>query len=86
MKRGLNTPANSGQLAAGVWPSARRQQSATVILRPPDDPLVDRVVTVDYDVRVPPGATVVAVNDSGAVTISGVGAASRCARSRAISR
>jgi len=74
VKRGLNTPANSGQLAAGVsdHPPAR-QQSATVILRPPDDPLVDRVVTVDYDVRMPPGATVVAVNDSGAVTISGIG-------------
>ena len=73
VKRGLNTPANSGQLAAGVSDHPPvRQQSATVLLRPPDDPLVDRVVTIDYDVRVPPGATVVAVNDSGAVTISGV--------------
>lgn len=73
VKRGLNTPANSGQLAAGVADRPPvRQQGATVTLRPPDDPLVDRVVTIDYDVRVPAGATVVATNDSGAVTISGI--------------
>jgi hypothetical protein len=73
VRRQLNMPPNSGQLAAGVsdHPPAR-QQSATVELRPPADPLVDRVVTVDYDVRVPPGASVVAASDSGAVTISNV--------------
>ena len=73
VRHGLNTPANSGQLAAGVSDHPPvRQQGGTVELRPPEDPLVDRVVTIDYEVRVPPGATVVAVNDSGAVTISGI--------------
>lgn len=73
VKRGLNTPANSGQLAAGLSDRPPvRQQGATVELRPPDDPLVDRIATIDYDVRVPAGTTVVATNDSGAVTISGI--------------
>ena len=82
VRRGLNTPPNSGQLAAGVSDHPPvRQQAATVQLRPPDDPLVDRVVTIDYDVRVPPDTTVVAVNDSGLVTITGI-AGSVSARSQ----
>ncbi|HKV98792.1 MAG TPA: DUF4097 family beta strand repeat-containing protein [Vicinamibacterales bacterium] len=73
VKRGLNTPANSGQLAAGLSDHPPvRQQGATVQLAPPDDPLVDRIVTIDYDVHVPASATVVATGDSGAVTISAI--------------
>src|SRR5262245_15040148 len=73
VKRGLNMPANSGELAGSVSDHPPvRQKGATVELRPPDDPLVDRIATIDYDVRVPPATTVVAVNDSGAVTITGI--------------
>jgi len=73
VRRGLNMPANSAQLAGGVSDHPPvRQQGATVELRPPDDPLVDRIVSIDYDVRVPPATTVVAVNDSGAVTVEGI--------------
>lgn len=73
VRRQLNMPPNSGQLAGGVSDHPPvRQLGATIEVRPPDDPLVDRIVTIDYEVRVPPTATVVAVNDSGAVTVTGI--------------
>ena len=73
VRRQLNMPPNSGQLAASVSDHPPvRQQGATVEVRPPEDPLVDRIVTIDYAVRVPPATTVVALNDSGAVTITGI--------------
>jgi hypothetical protein len=67
---GLNMPLNRAQLASSAadHPSIR-QRGSTIEVRPPDDPLVDRAVTVDYEVHVPPGISLVAVNDSGKVVL-----------------
>ena len=70
-RSGLNMPVNRGQLVAdAVAHPPIRQQGATVELRPPSDPLVDRAVTIDYSVRVPPAAIVIARSDSGDIDVT----------------
>ncbi|HUL74740.1 MAG TPA: DUF4097 family beta strand repeat-containing protein [Vicinamibacterales bacterium] len=72
-RSGLNMPVNRGQLVAdAVAHPPIRQQGATVEVRPPSDPLVDRAVTIDYVVRVPPTTVVIAASDSGAVTVTAI--------------
>ena len=72
-RSGLNMPMNRGELAANVADHPPvRQQGATIELRPPADPLVDRATTIDYVVRVPPNTIIVAVSDSGDVSVTGV--------------
>jgi hypothetical protein len=70
VRTGFNMPLNSGQLASGL--AARppiELKGTTLQIRPPDDPLVDRAVSVSVDVRVPAPTPVVAVNDSGRIVI-----------------
>jgi hypothetical protein len=70
-RSGLNMPTNRSQLAADAAAHPPiRQQGATIELRPPSDPLVDRAVTVDYVVHVPAMTVVIAASDSGTVTVT----------------
>ena len=69
-RSGINLPLNAGELAAGASEHPPVQLRGTTLeIRPPGDPLVDRAVTVDYDIRMPPPLPIVAVSDSGNVTI-----------------
>ncbi len=69
-RSGINLPLNAGQLASGVADRPPVQMHGTTLqITPPGDPLVDRAVTVDYDIRVPPPFPIVAVSDSGEVTV-----------------
>lgn len=69
-RSGINLPLNGGELAAGVSEHPPVQMHGTTLeIRPPGDPLADRAVTVDYDIRIPPPLPIVAVSDSGNVTI-----------------
>lgn len=71
-RSGINLPLNAGQLAAGTADRPPVELHGTTLqISPPADPLVDRAVTVDYDIRVPPPLPLVAVSDSGEVTIKG---------------
>jgi DUF4097 and DUF4098 domain-containing protein YvlB len=47
-------------------------EGSTVRLRAPADPVEQRAVTVNYQVRVPPDTRVITVSDSGATTVDGV--------------
>ncbi len=76
VRSGFNMPLNGGQIAEGVSAHPPIQTRGTTLeLRPPSDPLADRAVTVDYNVKVPPPTPVVVVSDSGAVTIKGLAGA-----------
>ena len=70
---GFNMPLNRAELAASAanHPSIR-QRGSTIEVRPPDDPLVDRAVTVDYEIHAPPGIAIMAANDSGKVVLRGL--------------
>jgi hypothetical protein len=69
-RSGFNMPLNAGELASGVADRPPVELRGTTLqIGPPGDPLVDRAVTVDYDIRVPPPLPIVAVSDSGSVTI-----------------
>jgi hypothetical protein len=70
---GWNVPSNAVELAQQVAsrpPVAA--ESETVRLGTPSDPSERRAVTVSYEVRVPPGAQVIAHSESGAIIIDGV--------------
>ena len=69
-RSGINLPLNAGELAAGASEHPPVQLRGTTLeIRPPGDPLVDRAVTVDYEIRIPPPLPIVALSDSGNVTI-----------------
>jgi hypothetical protein len=70
---GVNVPGNALELAkqAAAKPSIETT-GTTVRLRPPADAATRRAVTVSYEIRVPAGAGVVAVSDSGAITATGL--------------
>ena len=76
VRTGFNMPLNGGQIASGVAAHPPIQsRGLSVQIGPPSDPLADRAVTIDYDIKVPPPTTIVAVTDSGAVTIKGLAGA-----------
>jgi hypothetical protein len=67
---GLTAPANAVELAQKVAATPPIEQTADGLrLRSPSDPAEDRAMTVNYDVRVPPNARVIAVSDSGAIEV-----------------
>ncbi len=70
---GWDVPANAADLARRVaeHPPIERD-GGTVRLRPPSDPAERRAVTVSYQVQVPPDAQVLAVSESGAITVQSV--------------
>jgi hypothetical protein len=70
---GLDVPANAPALARQVadHPSIE-QAGSTVRLRPPTDADSLRAVTISYEIRVPAKARVLAVSDSGAITVEGI--------------
>ena len=73
---GLTVPANAVELARKVAEKPPIEQSGDRLrLRSPSDPAEDRAMTVNYDVRVPPNARVIAVSDSGAIDVRDVGGA-----------
>jgi len=70
---GWDVPANAADLARNVAdnPPVERD-GGTVRLRPPSDPAERRAVTVSYQVQVPPDTQVLAVSESGAITVQSV--------------
>lgn len=70
---GWDVPAHAVHLARNVadHPPIERD-GATVRLRPPSDPAERRAVTVSYQVEVPPDTQVLAVSESGAITVQSV--------------
>jgi hypothetical protein len=70
---GFNVPANAVELAKQVAERPPIEASADrVRLRSPSDPAESRAMTVNYDIRVPPNARVLAVSDSGAIDVRDV--------------
>jgi hypothetical protein len=70
---GLTVPANAVELARKVAEKPPIEQSGDRLrLRSPSDPAEERAMTVNYDVRVPPNARVIAVSDSGAIDVRDV--------------
>jgi putative adhesin len=73
---GLTTPGDAIERARTVAANPPIEQSRERLrLRSPADPADNRAMTVQYDVRVPPDARVVAVSDSGAIDIRDIGGA-----------
>lgn len=73
---GLTVPVNAVELAQKVAGKPPIDQTGDRLrLRSPSDPVEDRAMTVNYDLRVPPNARVIAVSDSGAIDIRDVGGA-----------
>ena len=69
-----DTPLNAVELAKKIAASPPiRQDAQAITLRPPSDPVERRAVTVAYEVRVPANSKVLAVSESGATTVRGVG-------------
>ena len=67
---GVNSPLNAVDLARKVAENPPIEQSGDRLrLRSPSDSSDSRAMTVNYDVRVPPNARVVAVSDSGAIDV-----------------
>lgn len=70
---GLTTPGDAIDRAQKIAANPPIEQSRERLrLRSPADSADDRAMTVNYDVRVPPDARVVAVSDSGAINVSDV--------------
>lgn len=70
---GLTVPLNAIELARKVAEKPPIEQSGDRLrLRSPRDPDENRAMTVNYDVRVPPDARVIAVSDSGAIDVRDV--------------
>ena len=70
---GLTVPANALELAQKVAKKPPIEQVGDGLrLRSPSDPAEDRAMTVNYDLRVPPNARVIAVSDSGAIELRDV--------------
>jgi hypothetical protein len=70
---GLMGPSNAVELARKVAANPPIEQSGDrVRLHSPLDPDESRAMTVNYDLRVPPNARVIAVSDSGAIEIRDV--------------
>jgi len=69
---GWDVPANAVELARRVadTPPIERE-GGTIKLRPPANEAEQRAVTVSYQVRVPRDADVLAISDSGAITVRG---------------
>jgi DUF4097 and DUF4098 domain-containing protein YvlB len=66
----VTVPHNAVDLARGVAAKPPIEQSGDRLrLRSPEDPVESRAMTVNYDVRVPPNARVIAVSDSGAIDV-----------------
>src|SRR5688572_18129570 len=73
---GLTTPGDATDRAQKVAANPPIEQSGERLqLRSPADPADNRAMTVNYDVRVPPDARIVAVSDSGAIDIRDIGGA-----------
>jgi hypothetical protein len=73
---GLTTPGDAIDRAQKIAANPPIEQSRERLqLRSPADPADNRAMTVNYDVRVPPDARVVAVSDSGAIDIRDIGGA-----------
>lgn len=67
---GLTLPANAVELARKVAEKPPIEQSGDRLrLRSPSDPAENRAMTVNYDLRVPPNARLIAVSDSGAIDV-----------------
>jgi DUF4097 and DUF4098 domain-containing protein YvlB len=67
-------PSDAIDLARKVAANPPIEQSGDRLrLRSPSDPAEDRAMTVNYDLRVPPNARLIAVSDSGAIDIRDVG-------------
>jgi Toastrack DUF4097 len=76
VRLGLTVPVNAVELARKVAEKPPIEQSGDRLrLRSPSDPDEERAMTVNYDVRVPPNARVVAVSDSGAIEVRDVAGA-----------
>jgi hypothetical protein len=66
-------PSNAVEIARKVAENPPiSREGETVRLRAPADPVEQRAVTVNYQVRVPRDTRVISVSDSGATTIDGV--------------
>jgi hypothetical protein len=69
----LTGPSNAVELARTVAANPPIDQSGDRLrLRSPLDPDASRAMTVNYDLRVPPDARVIAVSDSGAIEVRDV--------------
>jgi Putative adhesin len=70
---GVTVPVNAVELARKVAEQPPIEQSADRLrLRSPASPEENRAMTVNYDLRVPPNARVIAVSDSGAIDVRDV--------------
>ena len=70
---GLTLPVNAVELAQKVAATPPIEQAGDRLrLRSPTDSAEDRAMTVNYDLRVPPNARVIAVSDSGAIELRDV--------------
>ena len=70
---GWNVPSDAVAIAQRIAANPPvTQEASTVRLRAPVDPVEQRAVTVNYQVRVPPDTRVITVTDSGATTVDGV--------------
>ena len=66
----FNMPVNPRDLAGTVSNHPPVDLHGTVLtVIPPTDPLVDRAITLDYEVQLPAATPIAATSDSGAVTI-----------------
>jgi DUF4097 and DUF4098 domain-containing protein YvlB len=73
VRPGLIAPVNAVDLARRVAEKPPIEQSGDRLrLRSPSDPTENRAMTVNYDLRVPPNARIVAVSDSGAIEVRDV--------------
>ena len=70
---GLTVPLNAVELARKIAEQPPIEQSGDRLrLRSPSDPAEERAMTVNYDLRVPPNARVIAASDSGAIDVRDV--------------
>jgi hypothetical protein len=73
VRMGLTVPVNALDLARKVAENPPIEQNGGRLrLRAPSAPEENRAMTVNYDVRVPPDARVIALSDSGAIDIRDV--------------
>jgi Toastrack DUF4097 len=73
VRTGWNVPSDALEIARRIAARPPIDQSGnTIRLRSPSDDTEQRAVTVSYQVRVPRGAEVLAVSDSGAIAVRGV--------------
>jgi hypothetical protein len=73
VRLGLTTPSDAVERARKVAASPPIEQSGEALrLRSPADPDDNRAMTVNYDLRIPPNARVLAVSDSGAIEVRDV--------------